>query len=290
VPLNTAVYEAVTARIVEALEQGVVPWRKPWNDIPPPVNAVSNRPYRGVNVFLLGLGMFQDHRWLSFKQAQQLGGNIRSGERSMMAIFWKRLEVDRIDPLTGEVRPAEIPFLRYYHVFNVEQCQGLKLPPLPSANGETPSLRIERAEEVVKSMIDPPTIQERGSSAWYRPKDDLIRIPKLQLFMTTDAFYATLFHELGHSTGHEKRLNRAGVTGTIRFGSDTYSREELVAELTSAFCCAGLGLDNSLVENSTSYIQGWQTTLREDPKAVTIAAAQAQRATDYIRGISYDDL
>jgi antirestriction protein ArdC len=287
--MSASVYEAVTAHIVSSLERGNVPWRKPWQNRAQPVNAVSSRPYRGVNVFLLGLGLWQDHRWLSFKQAQQLGGHVRAGERSMMAIFWKRLKVTQVIPDIGEAKEVEIPFLRHYHVFNVEQCEGLKIPPLPSPQCDAPALRIERAEELVRSMPDPPTMREGGSSAWYLPMEDRIQVPKLQAFYSTDAFYATLFHELGHATGHEKRLNRPGVSGTVRFGSETYSREELVAELTSAFCCAHLGLDNSLLENSASYIRGWHSALKDDPKAVTIAAAQAQRAADHIRNVTFDD-
>lgn len=285
----SAAYEAVTARIVESLERGTVPWRRPWADAKLPANAVSGRPYRGVNVFLLGVGMFRDHRWLSFRQAQRLGGHVRSGERSMLAVFWKRLGIESADPETGEVAGREIPFLRYYHVFNVEQCEGLRLPPLPSPEGDDPKLRIARAEEIVRSMPDPPRIAEGGSQAFYRPSDDLVQVPRLESFRDTDAFYATIFHELGHSTGHERRLNRPGVTAEIRFGSESYSREELVAEMASAFCCAHAGLDNSLLENAASYIGGWLKALKDDPRAVTIAAAQAQRAADRILGIAYEE-
>lgn len=285
--MSQSTYEAVTARIVESLEKGTVPWRKPWQESSVPINAVSRRPYRGVNVFLLGLGLFRDPRWLSFKQAQKLGGYVRAGEKSMLAIFWKRLEIVR-DEEPGELRKERFPLLRYYHVFNVEQCEGLKLPPLPTPSSE-PLVRIGRAEELVRSMPCPPVIREGGDSAWYRPSDDLIQVPRLEAFHSTDAFYATLFHELGHSTGHEKRLNRPGVTGEVRFGSETYGKEELVAELTSAFLCAEIGLDNSLVENAASYIGGWLEVLKSDPKAIVAASAQAQRAADYVRGISYEE-
>ncbi|MGV3615287.1 MAG: ArdC family protein [Fimbriimonas sp.] len=280
-----AAYEAVTARIVEALERETVPWRKPWNGSPLPVNAVSKRPYRGVNVFLLGLGMFRDYRWLTFKQARQMGGYVREGERSMIAIFWKPIGLDRTDPETGEIRRDTVPLLRYYHVFNAEQCEGLRLPALPRPEPEAPALRIERAEALVRAMPDPPTIREGGSSAWYSPGQDLIQVPHLRDFRSSDAFYATLFHEMGHATGHERRLNRPGVTGTVRFGSENYGREELVAELASAFLCAHSGLENSLESSSADYIAGWLDAIRSDPKAVVIAAAQAQRAADFVLGV-----
>jgi antirestriction protein ArdC len=137
-------------------------------------------------------------------------------------------------------------------------------------------------------MPDPPRIVEAGQSAWYRPADDLVSIPCLDRFESADSYYTTLFHELGHATGHEKRLKRSGVIGEVRFGSGEYSREELVAELTSAFCCATVSLDNDLIEDSASYINGWLKVLKEDPKAMVIAAAQAQKAADHIRGVQYN--
>lgn len=279
--MSQRVYAAVTARIVDALGRGLVPWRKPWAESRPPENAVSHKPYRGVNVFLLGLGLFKDHRWLTFKQAQDMGGHVRCGERSMLAVFWKLNELATEDEAD---RKRSVPILRYYHVFNVEQCDGLRLPALAAPDQLAPRVRIERAEQLVRSLPDPPTIRERCSEAWYRPSEDLIQIPRLQDFSSSDAFYATLFHELGHATGHEKRLNRPGVTGTIHFGSEDYSREELVAELTSAYCCASLGLDNSLVDNSAAYIDGWLRRIGSDPKTIVMAATQAQRAADYLRG------
>lgn len=280
-------YEQVTSTILSSLKRGVVPWRKPWSSSATiPVNAMSNRAYRGVNVLLLGLAPYADHRWLTFKQVAEKGGNVRKGEKSTLVVLWKFPDPKPgEDPQSEEVR-RRVPLLRYYSVFNAEQCEGLQLPsihqPLESANQ-----RIERADLLVRSMPDPPRITESGSAAWYRPADDLVNIPPISRFTSADAFYATLFHELGHATGHEKRLKRSGVLGEIRFGSGEYSKEELVAELTSAFCCATVSLDNHLIEDSASYINGWLEVLKSDPKAVVIAAAQAQKATDLIRGVQY---
>lgn len=283
--MSQTVYETITSTIVTALRNGVVPWRKPWHaQSNAPVNAVTNKAYRGVNVFLLGLSEFRDHRWLTLKQASDLGGKVIKGQRATMVVFWKQWEPKDADPDASSKR---IPILRYYHVFNVEQCEGLKLASLHEGRPITEHERIERADLLVRHMPDPPTIQERGKSAWYRPADDLVQVPPLSAFDSADAFYGTLFHELGHATGHEKRLNRAGVTGEIQFGSSDYSKEELVAELTAAFCCATVSLDNSLVGDAASYINGWLRALKNDPKAVVIAAAQAQKAADYIRGVTY---
>lgn len=283
----SAVYDAVTSAILKALEQGVVPWRKPWSSSHPlPVNAITNRPYRGVNVLLLGITPYLDHRWLTVKQANDLGGSIRKGERGSMAIFWKLWEAD--DQEEGQA-VRRVPILRYYTVFNVEQCEGLGLAePYQPPDLEEP-VRFERAELLVRGMPDPPVIEEKGRSACYKPADDLVQVPPRRTFDTVDHFYSTLFHELAHATGHEKRLKRKGVQGPIQFGSEDYSQEELVAELASAFCCATVGLDNSLTTDSASYIQGWLEVLKQDPKAVVIAAAQAQKAADLIKGVEYSN-
>jgi len=283
--MSQSVYEVITSTILTALKKGVVPWRKPWHvQSNAPVNAVSNKAYRGVNVFLLGLSECRDHRWLTLKQAGDLGGRVISGQKATLVVFWKHWEPKEADPDASSKR---IPILRYYHVFNVEQCEGLTLPSLHKAKPLKEHERIERADLLVRHMPDPPTIREQGNSAWYRPSDDLVQVPPLASFDSADGFYGTLFHELGHATGHQKRLNRNGVTGEIRFGSSEYSKEELVAELTAAFCCATVSLDNSLIGDAASYINGWLKALKNDPKAIVIAAAQAQRAADYIRGVTY---
>ena len=284
--MSTTVYDLVTVKILEALAQGVVPWKKPWHEIiETPRNAVSKRPYRGINVLLLGLAPFRDSRWLSFRQARDLGGHVKAGEKATMVVFWKHWEL----PSEGEeatLKRQAIPLLRYYRIFNAEQVEGLDLPPLPTSPLEREHARIEQAEIMIRDMPNRPAIREGGASAWYRPSEDLVSVPALRSFASSDAYYATLLHELGHATGHEQRLNRKGVTEKNQFGSCEYSQEELVAELTSAICCAELGLDNSLLDNTASYIHGWLSVFEGNPKMVVMAAAQAQRATDYIKGVS----
>lgn len=279
-----SIYETVTNRIVEALAQGVVPWRKPWRGKDKmPCNAISKRPYHGVNLLLLSLTSFSDHRWLTIRQANESGGRIRRGERASIAVFWKHLEVgNEEDAQDGQRR--RIPLLRHYHVFNAEQCEGLNLPVLMDDWSEDLKVRSERAEQIISSMPNPPRIVEGGTVACYQPPEDLVRIPKIRDFDSSEAYYATMFHELAHSTGHSDRLNRPGVTGAIQFGSCDYSREELVAELASAFCCAEVGIDNSILGNAASYIHGWLEALQGDPKAVVAAASQAQHAANYILG------
>jgi len=282
------VYELVNNQIIEAMASGSCPWRKPWQTVEAglPVNAVSKKEYRGINLWLLGMSRFSDNRWLSFKQAQQLGGNVRRGEKASTAVFWKMLETTTDD--NGEKREEHVPMLRYYSVFNVDQCEGLRLAPLPVFELKDHE-RIEAAESMVRKMPNRPAITESGQAAWYIPSADRVNVPALGSFDSADAYYATLFHELGHATGHESRLNRSELTGVVRFGSADYSREELVAELTSAYCCASLKLDNSLVENSAAYLKGWLRALKDDPKMIVIASARAQKAADYIRGASWEE-
>ena len=287
--MNNKVYEVVTAQVTNALMRGVVPWRKPWSGgNAMPTNARSRKPYRGVNVFLLSLSPYTDHRWVTFQQAKELGGTVKRGERASPVVFWKPWHVEGVDQETGEVLKWNVPVLKQYHVFNVEQCENLDISPLMRSDSKAHS-RLERADEVLKAVPDPPKFQEQGSSAWYRPAEDLVQVPPIASFESADLYYTTVFHEYGHATGHEKRLNRASVTGEIQFGSACYSREELIAELTAAFCCATVGLDNSLVENSASYIQSWLSALRSDKRAVVVAASKAQKAADYLLGVSFDD-
>jgi antirestriction protein ArdC len=279
-------YDAVTEKIIEALARGVVPWRRPWQDALLPCNAISRKRYRGINMLLLSLAPYQDHRWLTFRQAKQLGGHIRHGERSTLVVFWKPLVITPVDAQTGVTERLTIPLLRHYHVFNVEQCEGLDIPPADASKSQNGSERIERAEAVVRAMPNPPMIRVGGSVASYRPREDLVQIPGIGLSQAPDSYYATLFHELGHATGHETRLNRTGMMAKAEFGSRDYSREELVAELASAFCSAVIGLDNSLLDGAAGYVKNWLEVLQDDPKALVVAAAQGQRAADYIRGVT----
>lgn len=199
-------YSIVTDRIIQALQAGVVPWRKPWRGREHlPCNAISKRPYHGINLLLLSLTPYTDHRWLTLRQANELGGAVRKGERSSIAVFWKRLEVEKEDN-KYECQKVSIPLLRYYPVFNAEQCVGLGLPVLEDWHEELKA-RNEKAEKIIQRMPNQPKIVEGGSVAAYFPPQDLVRIPKIQDFESPEAYYSTVFHELGHSTGHETRLN-----------------------------------------------------------------------------------
>lgn len=280
------VYQIVTDRVIALLERGVVPWRRPWAgaDVQPQ-NLVSRRPYRGVNPFLLACTGFASPYWVTFKQAKTLGGSVRRGQKSTPVIFWKRWRTERIDSETGDRESVEIPILRYYNVFNAEQCDGIDVPELPKVHDFQP---IERCESIVPGMANPPQIEHREARAYYRPTSDTINMPRAELFIGPEAYYGTLYHELSHSTGHSSRLNRQGIASLAAFGSADYSREELIAEMGAAFLCGHCGIESVTLDNSASYIAGWLRRLREDHRLVVSAAAAAQRAADYILGTTFE--
>lgn len=289
--MKTDTYQVVTDRIVHLLENGVVPWQRPWTVPNAPKNLISHKEYRGINVFLLNSMMFGSPYFLTFKQAQQLGGNVKRGEKASPVVFWKWLEVADAAAPNGIKR---VPFLRYYSVFNLSQCEKIPVIKIPvvdlNRNAGNP---IEEAEQVAIKMPHKPMIHEGGDRACYRPSVDRVDIPRPEAFRSRDDFYSVLFHELTHSTGHESRLNRKGVSGSegewSAFGSTPYAKEELVAEMGSAFLCGHAGIVQRTIENSASYIQSWLQRMKDDAKLVVQAAAQAQRASDFILGKWQDE-
>ena len=272
-------YQIITDRIVELLESGIVPWHKPWNTSGEAMNLISRHPYRGINRFLLNVAGFGSPYWITLKQANKLGGRVLKGEKSTPVVFWKMIEVE--DEETGKIE--EKPVLRYYRVFNLEQTEGIAAPKQAEAKKHsfTP---IEVCEQMVAGMPCPPALQHKALAAWYKPEQDLINMPARNSFESPEEYYSTLFHELAHATGHKNRLNRSTLTDMAPFGSTNYSKEELVAEMAAAFLCGATGIENRTLENSAGYLDGWLRKLRKDSRMVVIAAAQAQKAADYING------
>ncbi len=220
--MNVRSYEVITERIVGLLEHGTVPWHKPWQvQTGMPRNHVTQKPYRGINPFLLMAAGYESPNWLTFRQAIQLGGNVKKGEKSCPVVFWKQLRVE--DEKSGEVE-KRIPLLRLYRVFNVSQCEGLRNVPVADES----AFAITQAAAIVANMPQAPAIRHGMKQAYYSPSEDTVGMPEAKRFKTEDGYHATLFHELVHSTGHEKRLNRQGIAERNRFGSDPYCQEELV--------------------------------------------------------------
>jgi antirestriction protein ArdC len=300
-PNKPNVYQIVTDRIIASLKEGVIPWEKPWK-APTfaggsfPRNFMTGKPYRGINVFLLWSTRFSSPLWLTFKQALELGGNVRKGEKGSQIVFYKQLRSRKVkannDALVIEDSRKEGDqaafVLTYYTVFNVEQCEGLTIPTIEP----TPALPAdpdETCEALVRAWAGRPTIRTEEVNegrAYYRPATDSVHLPARFRFIDTAHYYATLFHELVHSTGHESRLARKFGSS---FGDELYSKEELVAETGAAFLCAIAGIATRHTEqNTAAYIQNWISRLEQDNRLIVQAAANAQRAVDLILGHGFE--
>ncbi len=277
---SRSVYAIVTERILAALAAGTVPWRKPWQAAA--ANYVTKREYRGINAFLLGLAPYASRYWLTLRQANKLGATIRKGEQSSIVVFWKW--VQRKD---SDDQNDTIPVLRYYRVFNVMQCEGLVLSEAPQHFVVLNAAK--SAGRVVEEMKDPPRVRIGGNAAYYTRELDTVTVPNPHTFEQPERFASTLFHELTHATGHAKRLNRPDLIDAKHFGDQCYSREELVAEMGAAFLAAHTGIAHVTEPASAAYLAGWLKVLRADHRLVVTAAAQAQRAADYILGRTFDD-
>jgi len=277
------VYEIVTDRIIGMLENGVVPWQKSWTTADSaPVNLVSKKNYRGLNVWLLGSAGYASPYWLSYKQATELGGQVRKGEKSTMVVFWTQFET--LDKASGKKK--NIPLLRYYNVFNVQQVDGIEYPK-PEDTKKIDFCRIAEAEKLVVNMPQKPTILHGEQRAYYNRASDYVNMPQKDSFDKEENYYSVLFHELTHATGHESRLGRLqdSVSG---FGSTSYAKEELVAEMGASYLCATAGIVDRTIDNSAAYIANWLTALKNDKKLVVSAAGKAQKAVDFILGIKME--
>lgn len=284
------IYVRVTNAIVAELEKGARPWHRPWSNAAGeggfvrPLRA-NGEPYKGINVLMLWESAarqgFASSRWFTFNQAKQLGANVRKSEKGSLVVY-----ADRIDKTettdTGEEAERSIYFMKGYTVFNAEQVEGL-----PAKFLEAPAIpldaeqRISRADSFVANTAA--TIQHGGDRAFYAPTPDLIQLPPFQAFETAQGYYATLAHELTHWTKHPARLNRD--LGGRRFGDDGYAREELIAEIGAAFLCCDLGINDEPRADHASYLASWLRVLKADKRAIFQAAAQAQKAADYLHGL-----
>ncbi|MEM6559994.1 MAG: ArdC-like ssDNA-binding domain-containing protein [Planctomycetota bacterium] len=296
-PARFDLYQTITDQIVSLLEAGTAPWKSSVLGTPigRPMSLTTGRPYRGVNVFLLAMaGLAGGHDsayWVTYKQAQALGGQVRRGEKGTLVVFWKTLGEGEIDSQTRKShsdQPDKRFVLRYYRVWNASQCDGIT----PPDGGNRPEPRehdpIDAADQVLTGFIAPrgPAVSHgEYPSAAYLPASDEVRMPFTHRYADMPSFYCDCFHELGHSTGHKQRLDRWGDAGPASsFRSDSYSKEELVAEMTAAFLCGHCGISPSTIENSASYLAGWIERLKGDKRLVIAAAGQAQKAADLILG------
>jgi antirestriction protein ArdC len=283
---HASVYEIVTEQVIKQLESGVAPWRKPWRT-EMPCNLVSGKAYRGLNTFLLGSQGYASRYWLTFNQANKIGGHVKKGEHSSLVTFWNIGEEKLVRQSDGTEKKQKPFLLRYYRVFNLTQTEGIaeKLG-LGNASPRVPS--IEGCEAIVAGMPNRPKF-EQSDRAWYRPSSDSVGMPARGLFNSSEEYYSTLFHELTHSTGHASRIGREGIEILNTFGSESYSKEELVAEMGAAMLCGVTGIAPATLQNSAAYLKTWIERLRSDSRLLVSAASAAQKAADYIRGESAKD-
>lgn len=272
------VYEIVTDRIIEQLEQGVIPWEKPWGGvIDGAYNRISKKPYSLLNQMLLQ----HSGEYATFKQWSELGGHIRKGEKSEIVVFWK-LQPYEDENADGEKIIKQIPLLRYYNVFHVSQVDGIE-PKELDLNEFEPIEEDERIKTEYMTREHLKILEKLTDKAFYSPAFDYIQVPCKEQYQNVEEFYSTLFHEMVHSTGYKSRLDREDVKDCMYFGSENYSKEELTAELGSAFLVNLLGIETKKsFRNSSAYIQGWLGRLRGDKKFIVSASSKAEKAVKYI--------
>lgn len=285
------IYATVTNRIIEQLEQGVVPWQSPYfSQVGFPRNFATQKHYHGINVFLLGSQRYTSPFFLTYLQAQELGGHVRKGEKGSLVVkygTYAKAEDVAAAP-AGETAPQR-GFLKGYTVFNASQIEGISFPEPENAPELPATAACDRARALAAGMRNPPKFAEGSAVPCYRRSTDCVNMPERRFFTTEEAYYSTLFHELAHSTGHKSRLARASLMDSKSIDAEgesrkTYAEEELVAEMGASFLCAHAGIIEAGIQNSAAYLQGWIDALKsKDGKSWIIrAASQAQKAADYI--------
>ncbi len=283
--------EMITARMIERItELGALPWRKPWTSVSMwPRNLISKNKYRGVNVFMLHSLGYTSPYFLSMKQVNSLGGKVRKGEKACPVVFWMLFDPEDKKAPKDDPKSKRHAMLRYYQVFNVDQCDGIPTNKIPKVNLKPRTASpIETAEAVLNNMPLPPKIVQERSVASYSPSMDVVTMPNQKWFKSDQGYYATLFHELAHSTGHGSRLARKAIVEPNGFGTTPYAKEELVAEMTAAFVAGHCGILPAVEDNAAAYLMGWLKRLHEDSSLLISAGSQAQRAFEYIVGDQID--
>lgn len=271
------IYAAVTERIIQQLEQGLIPWEKPWTGTQGgAISGTTGKPYSLLNQMLLE----KAGTYYTYNQIQKLSGRIRKGEKSSMVVFWKQIPVKQQNKLTGEFEEIFVPMLRYYNVFHIDQCEGLK----DTVAQPTEQPRSAEAEAIIHNYVQRSGVtitHQKGDEAFYSPSRDSVTLPLIEQFANIAEYYSTAFHELAHSTGHQSRLNR--LKATAYFGSESYSKEELVAEIAAAALINMTGLETkNSFRNSAAYIQSWLSALKKDNRLIVSASGAATKAVEYI--------
>lgn len=273
------VYQIVTDQIISFLNQGIIPWQKSWGNAGMPINAMSKRQYRGINVWLLLSHSYERNLFLTWDQLKGLGASVNAGEHGHVVVYW---HVPKSDG-NGEDKAKSTSSLRYYKVFNVAQCRDLPESRLPQADQTKVDFDpVLECEGIINTMPNCPVIQHKEQNAYYSIDTDVINMPKKKTFKPIETYYCTLFHELVHSTGSERRLGRKTLDQMVPFGETSYTMEQLIAEMGSAFLCNFSGILPNQIVDTVAYLQNWSDIFRSDKRFLLHAAAEAQKATDNI--------
>lgn len=287
-------YSEVTDRIISELEKGVIPWKKPWAGVSSgAVSHATGRPYSLLNQMMLG----KPGEYITFNQCKAEGGSVKKGSKAKMVVFWKVLPREKRDASGTVITDADgkpvlegVPVLRYFQVFHLDDCEGIR-PKWADRLPAAPAAADERAETIFTDYIAREGITftaEISDEAYYSPARDLVHLPLRDQFASTAEYYSTAFHEAAHSTGHHSRLNRFDPSAApAMFGSESYSKEELVAEISAAAILNETGLEtSSSFRNSAAYIQSWLRVLKNDKRMIISAAARAEKAVKRILNIT----
>lgn len=286
------IYAAVTDRIIAELESGIIPWNRPWTGVSEGAIRRSNgKPYSLINQLLLG----KPGEYLTFKQCKDEDGKIKKGAKSKMVVFWKVLHREKKDANGSIIRDENglpiddpIPMLRYYNVFHIDDCEGIE-PKYTAERLPATASTVERAEEIIADYSKRAKLtveHSKQNRAFYSPRRHLVSLPLMEQFEDTAGYYDTAFHELTHSTGHKSLLNRFSESdGAAAFGSESYSKEELIAEIGACGILHELGLETvKSFRNNAAYIQSWLSALKNDKRLIVSAASRAEKAIKLILG------
>lgn len=286
--------DKVTKAILDKIENGTLPWMRPWDKDEPLLgehkNFVTGKRYRGFNSLSLYGNGYKSPNWVTFKKMKELGGSLKKGQKGSIVIFWKILK--KTEERDGEEVEKNIPLLRHYFVFNLDQIDGIECPDTGSniRKNEKEINSIPGAEKIVFNFKNMPSLTHGISQrAFYDKGEDYINMPEKEAFHSSEEYYSTLFHEIVHSTGHKDRLNRDSLVNACGFGDHEYSREELVAEIGSAMLCNKVGFSNKVLDNQAAYVRSWKDNIKKDPTILIWASQKAQKAFDYILNIDHEN-
>jgi antirestriction protein ArdC len=283
--MSNSVYQYVTDRIIEELQKGNIPWKKSWRG-QKAISYVTRKEYKGINLLLLPYA----GEYMTFKQVSDLKGTVKKGEHAHMIVYynWIMKNTGTLDK-DGNEKMEKIPVLKYYNVFHISQTEGIesKCEPIVVGNNNT---IIEQAEKVVKDYVKREQLKlnivNGSDEAFYSPLKDEIVMPEITQFSGSNEYYSTLFHEVVHSTGHQRRLDRISKQKSHTFGSEDYSKEELIAEIGASILCNNIGIEiPQTFKNSVAYIQSWLKVLKDDVRLIVVSAGQSHKAVDYIMNV-----